>query len=129
MSGGPVNWFSKKQSIVTLSTAEAEYVSLSTVTQEATWIQRLLSDFHVQLEQAIIIMEHNQAAICIATNPVTHTRTNHINIHFHYVREALAEGTINLQYCPMEFMVADILTKPLPKERFDLLHGIIGLQK
>ena len=61
--------------------------------------------------------------------PVMHTRTKHIDIRYHYVREALAEGTINVQYCPKEIMVADILTKPLHKARFDLAHVIMGPQK
>ena len=129
MSGEPVSCFSKKRLIVPLFIAEAEYVALSTVTQEGTWIGRLLSDFHVPLEQATIIMDDNQAAICIARNPVMHTRTKHINIHYHYDREALVEGTIDLQYCPIEIMVADILTKPPSKGRFDFLHRIMGLEK
>ena len=86
MNGGPVSWFSKKQSIVTLSTAEAQYVALSTVAEEATWIRRLLSDFHVTLEQATIMMEHNQAAICIARNLVTHTASpsTHTKLPIHF---------------------------------------------
>ena len=74
-------------------------------------------------------MKENQAAICMARNPVTHTRSNLINIRYHYVREALAEGTIDLQYCPTETMLADILTKPTPNAEFDLLHGSMGQQK
>ena len=70
-SFGPV----RKKPIVTLSTAEAEYVVLSTATQEAMWIRPLLSDFHVPLEQAIMIMEDNQGAICIARNLATKTST------------------------------------------------------
>ena len=70
ISNGPVSWLSKKQPIVTLSTCEAEYVALSTATQEAVWIKRLLSDFHVSQKQATVIMEDNQGAICIAKNPV-----------------------------------------------------------
>ena len=73
MNGGPVSWFSKKQSIVTFSTAESEYVALSPGTQEATWSRRLLSNIPVPLEPATFIMEENQAAICTARNPVIHT--------------------------------------------------------
>ena len=72
--------------MVTFSTAEAEYVALCTMTQEATWIRRLLSDFHVPLEQATIIMEENQAGIYIARNPVMPTRAKRIDIRYHYVR-------------------------------------------
>ena len=115
--------------IVTLSTAKAEFVALSTVTQEATWTRQLLLGFHVLLELATFIMEDNPAAFCIGRNPVTHAKTKEINIRHHYVWEALAERTIDLKYCPVEIMVADILTKPLLKARFNLLHGIMGLQK
>ena len=74
-------------------------------------------------------MEDNKAAICITRNTVMHTTTKHIDIRYHYVREVPAEGTIVLQYCQSKIMIADILTKPLPKARFDLLHSIMGLQK
>ena len=129
MSGGPFKCFIKKQSIVTYYTDEAECAALSTVTQEATRIRLLLSEFHVLLEQATTIIKDNQAAMCIARNPVTHTTTKHIDILYHYVREALDEETIDLQYCSMEIMVADILMKTPLKARFDLRHGILGLQK
>ena len=83
MSDGLVSLFSKKQSIVTFCIAEPEYVALSTVTQETTRIRRLLSDFHVPLEQASMIMEHNHSAICIARYPVMHTKPKHVNICYH----------------------------------------------
>ena len=69
MCGGAVNWLSKKQPIVTLSTAEAEYVALSTATQEAVWLRKLLKDFGEAQDQATMVMEDNQGAICIAKNP------------------------------------------------------------
>ena len=129
ISNGPVSWLSKKQPIVTLSTCEAEYVALSTATQEAVWIKRLLSDFHVSQKQATIIMEDNQGAICIAKNPVVQARTKHIDIRHHYIREAVSDGTVSLQYCPTEEMIADIFTKPLPKAKFEKLRRNMGLKK
>jgi len=58
-------------------------------------------------------MEDNQGAICIAKNPVAHSRTKHIDIRHHYIREALCDKIIELEYCPTEHMIADLLTKPL----------------
>ena len=124
------SWFSKKQQIVTLSTTEAEYVALSTATQEAMWIRRLLSDFGVTMDQPTVILEDNQGAICLAKNPVTRTRSKHIDVRYHYIRETLSEeGTINLLYCSTSEMIADILTKPLPKGRFEMLRDNMGLVK
>lgn len=83
MSGAAIS-YSKTQLIITLSTAEVEYVTLSTATQEAVWIKRLLSDFGVLQSQATTIMEDNQGAICLARNPVTHSRSKHIAVRYHY---------------------------------------------
>ena len=113
MSGGAISWLSRKQSVVTLST-EAEYIALSKATQEAAWlrrVRRLLSDIKIT---PTIIREDNQGTIAVPRNPISHARTKHIDIKFHYVREALYGGVIELVYCPTEQMRADILTKPLP---------------
>ena len=126
MSGGAVSWASKTQSSVALSSSEAEYMALSMATQEATWIQKLLSDLKID-PQPIRIMEDNQGAIAIARNPVSHSRTKHIDIRYHYVREALERGIIDIEYCPTEFMAADLLTKPLPKSRFETLRCMLGM--
>ena len=113
MSGAAIAWSSKKQLVVALSTTEAEYVALSAATQEAVWLSRLLSDIKAPPQTPILIKEDNQGTIAIARNPVSHSRTKHIDIKFHYVREALEDGIIDLIYCPTEKMTADILTKPL----------------
>ena len=85
MCDGAVNWLCKKQPIGTLSTAEAEYVALSTATQEAVWRRKLLKDFGEAQDQATMVMEDNQGAICIVKNPAEHSRTKHIDIHYHYM--------------------------------------------
>ena len=129
MSSGPISWLSKKQTTVTLSIAEAEYVAMSIVTQEIVWIRRLLSDLTATQGQATVLMEDNQGAICIAKNPVSHARTKHIDVRYHYVREAVNDGVINLQYCPTHKITADILTKPLSKKSFETLRSNMGLMK
>ena len=85
MSGAAITWSSKKQPVVALSTTEAEYVALSAATQEAVWLSRLLSDIKAPPQTLILIKEDNQGTIAIARNPVSHSRTKHIDIKFHYV--------------------------------------------
>ena len=92
MSEGPVSWLNKKQTIVALSTSEARYVAVSAVTQEAVWLRRLLADLQALPVEPTVIMEDNQSAIAIARNPILHARTKHIDIRYHYVREAVQEG-------------------------------------
>ena len=127
MAGGPVSWLSKKQAIVALSTSEAEYVAVSTATQEAVWLRRLLLDLKSPLDCPTVIMEDNQGAIAIARNPIVQTRTKHIDIKYHYVREAVQDGVISLQYCPTNDMIADLLTKGLSKEKFERFRRAMGM--
>jgi len=127
MSGGAISWLSQKQATVALSTAEAKYVALSSAMQEAIWLRRLLSDLDTNMPESVVIQEDNQGAIVMSKNPVGHKRTKHIDIRFHFVREAVQKGLIELQYCSTKNMIADILTKPLPAERFVKLRYAIGM--
>ena len=73
-------------------------------------------------------MEYNQGAIAIARSPVTHARTKHIDIHYHYIREAVQEGTINLCYCLTNEMIADLLIKLLSRGQFETLQLAMGMK-
>ena len=95
-----------------LSTTEAEYVALSTATQEALWLQRILTDVGKPLEEPIVINEDNQGHIAMETNPVGHARTKHIDIRDHFVGEGVQDGAIILKYVATGEMIAGILTKP-----------------
>ena len=117
IAGGPISWLSKKQATVALSTSEAEYVSVSAATQEAVWLRRLLTDIQAVPEETTLIMEDNQGAIGIAKNLIQHARTKHIDIRYYYVHEA----------CPTDKMIADLLTKGLPREGFEVLHKAVGM--
>ena len=128
LAKGAVSWLSKKQATVALSTAEAEYVALSAATQEAIWLRRLLTDVGESLEGPIVINEDNQGAITMAKNPVGHARTKHIDIRYHFVREGVQNGAIILKYVATGEMIADILTKPLPKHPFEKLVMDLGMK-
>ena len=97
MAGEPISWL---QATISLSTSEAEYMALSAATQEVVWLGKLLSDLNSTPQSPVRLMEDNQGAIAIAKNPVAHARTKHIDIRYHYVREAVNEGMVELFYCP-----------------------------
>ena len=122
-----VSWRSKKQSCVALSTAEAEYMALSSAAQEAVWLQELIGDINDRPASPVEIFEDNQAAINIAKHPQFHGRTKHISIKFHYVRELVNENKIIIKYCPTEKMIADILTKGLAKDKFIKCRNMTGV--
>ena len=84
-----------KQATVSMSTAESEYVALSQAAQEAVWLRRLLEEIGMDLTQnPTLIHEDNQGAIAIARNPVAHARTKHIDIRYHFVREAMLKALL-----------------------------------
>ncbi len=128
MAQGAISWLSKKQGIVALSTSEAEYIALSSAAQEAVWLHRLLHDLGEQ-PGAVTLMENNQSAIALTKNPVAHCRSKHIDIRYHYVREAIQNQKIAVRYCPSNKMIADLLTKPLPKTQFEKLRHVMGVVK
>ena len=103
-------------------------MSLSGATQEAVWLRQLLSDFKFCQEEPIVIKEDNQGTIAIARNPVSHSRTKHIDIKYHYVRKTVLDGHVTLEYCLTEQMIADLLTKPLPRNRFETLRNLMELE-
>ena len=111
ISGAAVSWRSKKQTCVALSTAEAEYMALASAAQEAIWLRQLTADLNSRQPGATIIFEDNQSAISMAKNPQFHGRTKHIGIKYHFIREQVNSGTVELRYCCTGEMVADMLTK------------------
>jgi hypothetical protein len=119
VSGGVVSWSSKRQATVALSSTEAEYMALTQATKEAIWLRTFLNELGFHSNDATTIFEDNQSAIALAKNPVHHARTKHIDIRHHYIREKLESGDIRLEYIHTSDMVADALTKPLPRPAFE----------
>ena len=127
LGSGVVSWLSKKQPTVALSTTEAEYRVATQATCEATWFEILLKDVGVKIERPLVIYCDNISAILLAKNPIFHARTKHIEVHYHFVREKIVEGLIDLRHIKTEDQVADIFTKPLPKEKFFKFRRKLGL--
>ena len=114
LGGAAISWKSSKQSCVALSTTEAEYIASSSASQEAIWLQQLMSDLLNKRVQETTIFEDNQSTICLAKNQQVHRRTKHVDIKYHLIRDLVEAERIKLTYCASKDMVADILTKGLP---------------
>lgn len=127
LAGGPISWRSKKQTCVALSTAEAEYVALAAAAQEAVWLKKMISQMGTDQRKAVTIFDDSQSAIAMTRNPQFHGRSKHIDIKYHFIRDLVEEGAVNLVYCTTKEMVADILTKGLCREQHERLKEMMGL--
>ena len=128
LGSGVFSWCSKKQQTVAQSTAEAEYVSASLTTSHAIWLRRILEDVGEKQEGGTTIFCDNKSAIAMVKNPVHHSRSKHIALKHHFIREAAENGEIQLEFCRSEDQIADILTKALPREKFQQLREALGVQ-
>ncbi|KAH9701426.1 hypothetical protein KPL71_024990 [Citrus sinensis] len=112
LAGAAVSWVSKLQTVVALSTTEAEYMAATQVCKEAIWIQWLLEELgHKQ--QKIHVFCDSQSALHIARNPAFHSKTKHIGVQYHFVREVVEDGNVDLQKIHTKENLADVLTKPI----------------
>ena len=127
ISGGAISWKSKKQTCIALSTAEVEHVALAHAGQEAAWLRDLTATLENRSHRLVVIFEDNQSTIAITRNPQYHGRSKHISIKYHFIRNQVNEGVVDLKYCPTQDMVADMLTKGLSKERFTKLRSMAGV--
>eukprot|EP00253_Pinus_taeda_P024898 PITA_24898 len=127
MGSGAISWASKKQSIVALSTAEAEYVAATAAACQAVWMRRMLRSLGQEQAKETVIFCDNSSAIALSKNSVFHKRTKHIDTRFHYIRELVNNGEIVLEHCRTQEQVADILTKPLDQKSFEFLRKCLGM--
>jgi len=122
-----VSWKAKKQTIVSKSSAEAEYRSLASTVSELNWLLGLLREIEVEVQLPVQVYSDSKAAIQIAANPVYHERTKHIEIDCHFIRERLQQGLIKVNYLPTQEQPADVLTKGLSKYQHEYLLSKLGV--
>jgi hypothetical protein len=127
LGDNPVSWQSQKQKVVALSSCEAEYIAATTAVCQGIWLARLLGDFREEEPKAATLMVDNQSAISLIKNPVFHERSKHIDLRFHYIRECVEKGQILVEFTSTESQLADILTKPLGRVKFQEMRGRIGV--
>nr|GEU43402.1 copia protein [Tanacetum cinerariifolium] len=121
------SWFSKKQTALAISTTEAEYVSAKKACQQALWMKQALVDYNIVLDDIPILCD-NKGSIDLSKNHVLHSRTKHIKIHHHFLRDNVQKGNISIEKVFFKDNIADILTKPLKREPFNLLTlGVIDV--
>nr|GFB17025.1 ribonuclease H-like domain-containing protein [Tanacetum cinerariifolium] len=112
-----VSWPSKKQDCTLMSFAEAEYVSLSVCCAQVLWMRTQLIDYGFHFDKIPMYCD-SKAAIAISCNPVQHSRTKHIDVRYHFIKEKVEKGIVELFFVGNEYQLADLFTKSLPVERF-----------
>lgn len=116
-----VSCFSNKQSLIALSTMEAKYVVVASCYTQLLWMMQTLQEIQITCSPPISILCDNTSAINISKNPIMHSKTKHIPIKYHFLREQVLEQKVKLEYVPSKEQVANIFTKPLLRETFEYL--------
>jgi hypothetical protein len=122
-----VSWLTKNQCSLSLSIAEEKYITTTTCFTQVLWMKKNLQDIQVRYDDPISIFCDNTSAISISKNPVMHSKTKHIPINFHFLREQVTEKNIKLEYIGTREQIAYILTKPIPRDTFEYLRQKLGI--
>jgi hypothetical protein len=121
-----VSWASKKQNLVALSTAEAEYITAGHCCAQLLWMRQTLRDYGYKLSKVPLLCD-NESAICMVDNPVEHSRTKHVDIWYHFLRYHQQKGDIEIAYVSTHNQLADIFTKPLDEKTFSKLRNELNI--
>lgn len=127
MSRGAITWSSKRQQTIALSTTEAEYMAMASAVQEALWVRQLANELQGRTMANINLFCDNQGAIKLAESDAFRPRTKHIDIRHHFIRNYVEKGIINVKYVSTQEMVADSLTKAVPKDKHNFCSKSMGL--
>ncbi|GJR36297.1 retrovirus-related pol polyprotein from transposon TNT 1-94 [Tanacetum coccineum] len=129
LSGGDkfVSWSSKKQDCTSMSSAEVEYVSLSTCCVQVLWLRTQLTDYGFHFDKIPMYCD-SKVAIAISCNPVRHSLTKHIDVRYHFIKEQVEKDIVELFFVRIEYQLADLFTKALSEDRFKYLVRRLGMR-
>ncbi|GKA49335.1 retrovirus-related pol polyprotein from transposon TNT 1-94 [Tanacetum coccineum] len=122
-----VSWSSKKQKCTAISSTEAEYIALSGCCSQILWMRSQLTDYGFQFNKIPLYCD-NKNAIALCCNNVQHSRAKHIDIRYHFIKEQVENGIVELYFVQTEYQLAGIFTKHLPRERFSFLIDKLGMK-
>ncbi|GJR49502.1 hypothetical protein Tco_1400023, partial [Tanacetum coccineum] len=120
-----VSWSSKRQKSVVISSTEAEYIALSGCCDQVLWMRSQLTDYGLGFNKIPMYCD-NKSAIALCCNNVQHSRSKHIDIRFHFIKEQVENGVVKLYFVNTEYQLADIFTKALCRERIEFLINMLG---
>jgi hypothetical protein len=121
-----VSWSSKKQNSVSLSTAEAEYITTGSCCAQIFWMKATLNDFGIKFKQVPLLCD-NKSAMNLTNNPVQHARTKHIDVRHHFIRDHQQKGDISIENVGTDDQLANIFTKPLDEKTFCKLRNELNI--
>ncbi|KAJ0967732.1 hypothetical protein J5N97_024649 [Dioscorea zingiberensis] len=123
-----ITWLSQKQKIVALSSCEAEYIAATSATCQGIWLARLIADLLKKEPEKFELRIDNKSTISLCKNPVHHERSKHIDTRYHFVRECVEEGKMEVQHVSSEEQRADVLTKALGRTKFLEMRQKLGMK-
>ncbi|GJZ08273.1 retrovirus-related pol polyprotein from transposon TNT 1-94 [Tanacetum coccineum] len=122
-----VSWSSKKQKSTAISSTEVEYIALSRCCAQILWMRSHLTDYSFTFNKVPLYYD-NKSATALCCNNIQHSRTKHINVHYHFIKEQVENRIVELYFVRTDYQLADIFTKPLPRERFNFLIEKLGMR-
>lgn len=127
LNGGTISWCCRKQECVSLSSTEAELIALTEAVKEALWIKDLLEEIDQEIKLPITIYEDNESCRKMIYNENSSSRTKHIRVRYHFIKDYVKKNIFKIKYCPTEEMIADILTKPLKRIKIETMRDLLGI--
>ena len=125
---GAVDWSSKLQPVVSLSTTEAEYIAAVEAGKEISWMRNLLTELGYSFTTSSTLHMDNNSAIAVCKNPEHFSRLKHMKLRLYWLRDAVQDGSLQPAFCPTAEMAADLLTKALPPVKVAHLRRMMGLE-